>query len=192
MARRDLLELQRLDLLGVGPHRPDRRDRVVDTVHRERRHRQLGQVGAEPVPGLVEFAGQRRAVGVDEGQRVVLQRVQVERVVGQPAGVEVERAVRVEHFGDRDQRGAGDDAGAVAVGLRPSSRNRVTTDTERMPLREQAAIPGRSPSASSVSVSARSELSSIEPKSPRVAGLSPWPNWSTAHRSMPAALSAKP
>ena len=52
--------------------------------------------------------------------------------------------------------------------------------------------PGRSRPASSVSESASAELSSIEPKSPRVPGLSPWPNWSTAHRSMPAALSAKP
>ena len=81
------------------------------------------------------------------------------------------------------RRGSGRAGRAAATG---SPRSRTNAPGRR------AAGPGRSPSASSVSASARSELSAIDPKSPRGPGLSPWPNWSTAHRSMPAALSAKP
>ena len=91
-----LLENQRLYLLGVGRHGAHRGDRVGDAVHGQGGHRQRGQVLSEAVPCGVERTGQRRTVGVDERQRVVLERVEVERILGQPERIKVERAVGVQ------------------------------------------------------------------------------------------------
>ena len=139
-----LEQRQRFDLLGVGPQRTDRRDRVVAAVHGERRHRQRGQFRAESVPAPVQFARQRPAVGVDEGERVVLDGVEVEGVGGQLAWRDLERRVRVDEIGDRHQRCSRDDPGAIAVRGREQPEER-DDGAERMSLGDErnVGVPGR-------------------------------------------------
>jgi len=108
---REILELQPVDLFSVSAHRADRRDRIVDAVHSERRYRQVGEVAAEPIPRLVEFARQRLAVASTKAKGrspVNPDRKDLLRANRDPSRMKC----RVRHFGDGKQRGTGDDARA--------------------------------------------------------------------------------
>ena len=110
----ELGDLQRVDLFGVGAHRADGRDGVGAAVHGQGRHRQCGKFGTESIPGGIQRPGQRRTVRCDEGQRINLERIEVERVARQPGRIQIQRRVDIEQVGDRRQWCAGDDAGAIA------------------------------------------------------------------------------
>ena len=130
------MRLQRFYLLGVGRTAPMGAIGSATPCTARVGTVRPGRSLAEPVPCGVERPRQRRAVGVDERQRVVLERVEVERILGEPQRVEVERAVRVKQLGDRHQWRAGDDTCAVAVGLVEQSRQ-GHHGAERMARRDQ-------------------------------------------------------
>ena len=113
----ELPVVQFADLFGVGAHRSRRRDGVDTAVHGECRNTQGRQRRTEAVPCPVEFPSQCGAIDRSERQRVILKGIQVERIAGQSARIQIYCRVGIDELGDRHQRRPGDDRRAVAPGI---------------------------------------------------------------------------